>query len=133
MPFEDGILNQVCSWARFLHCNQYFDLVSFSCIFINSIMLMNFYYGMDPDTRYILTQFNLAFLMFYIFEMTLKFLAYGIRITLKGPSNIFDSIVIIASIIELFVSGGAGSISALRILRLLSLAQYFFNVFFQLL
>lgn len=76
---------------------------------------------------------NIAIVVIFIFELTIKFLAYGPRGVLLGPEkwwNLFDIIIVITSIIETILdmvtqasfSNGLDS-SHLRVMRVVRLAR----------
>ena len=66
-----------------------------------------------------LEQFNIAFTYIFTFDMSLKIFGLGIREYIKDKMNIFDTAIVILSLIEHFVFGGGGSaMSSIRILRI---------------
>ena len=54
----------------------------------------------------------------------IKFIAFDYRFILRQMAIVFDIVVVLASVIEYFAGGSGGAISALRIFRLIVLAQY---------
>ena len=63
--------------------------------------------------------FNIAFTYIFTVDMSLKIFGLGIREYIQDKMNIFDTAIVILSLIEHFVFGGGGSaISSIRILRI---------------
>jgi Ion transport protein len=98
-------------------------------IILNTLSLAMDKYPIDLSQTNFLEKVNIVFTIFFLIEMIIKMLALGIKDYFKGSAfNIFDSVIVLASIIDLFTSNillnadteGSGSvITALRGFRLL--------------
>lgn len=73
-------------------------------IVINTIILGLDRYPNTRDDTVILDNFNIGFTIFFIIEAILKLIGMGIKGYLDDNYNIFDSLIVIASIIDIFVS-----------------------------
>jgi hypothetical protein len=99
------------------------------CIIINTIILALDRYPIDIDQTIFLEKLNIIFTIIFTLEMFIKMLAVGLKNYFRGTMfNVFDCGVVIASIIDIFLSNllvtdateSSGSvITALRGFRLL--------------
>jgi len=99
------------------------------CIIINTIILALDKYPVDIDQTIFLEKLNIVFTIIFTLEMFIKMLAVGLKNYFRGTMfNVFDCGVVIASIIDIFLSNllvndateSSGSvITALRGFRLL--------------
>jgi hypothetical protein len=99
------------------------------CIIINTIILALDKYPIDMDQTIFLEKLNIVFTIIFTLEMFIKMLAVGLKNYFRGTMfNVFDCGVVIASIIDIFLSNlivndvteSSGSvITALRGFRLL--------------
>jgi hypothetical protein len=81
-------------------------------------------YPIDYDQANILEKVNMGFSAIFIVEMIIKLFALGFKDYFIDPFNSFDCVVVLASLVDLFVSNlvnneSRGSITALRGFRLL--------------
>jgi len=81
-------------------------------------------YPGDVQQAYILEKLNIGFSIIFFFETTLKLLGLGFRGYFLDNYNIFDLVIVIASIVDLFISSlmnlkAKGVITALRSFRLM--------------
>ena len=85
--------------------------------------------GMPLLWKQIQQTLNYFFTLVFLFEMLVKMAAYGIDVYLSDSFNIFDSFVVLISIVETvmgFISNASGgSMSALRALRLFRVFRAF--------
>ncbi|KAH9505340.1 hypothetical protein Btru_058406 [Bulinus truncatus] len=103
--------------------SQLFYWVVIVLVFLNTVSVASEHYN-QPDWH---TQFlyitEYAFLGLFIFEMSIKMYALGVRMYFQSSFNIFDCVVIVGSIVEViwseFKKGSSFGISVLRALRLL--------------
>ncbi|XP_055897179.1 voltage-dependent calcium channel type A subunit alpha-1-like isoform X2 [Biomphalaria glabrata] len=103
--------------------SQLFYWIVIVLVFLNTVSVASEHYN-QPDWH---TQFlyitEYAFLGLFIFEMSIKMYALGVRIYFQSSFNIFDCVVIVGSIVEViwseFKKGSSFGISVLRALRLL--------------
>jgi hypothetical protein len=99
------------------------------CIIVNTIILALDKYPINLEQTEVLEKLNIVFTIIFTFEMLIKIMALGIKNYFKGTMfNVFDCAVVIASIVDLFLSNflinddteSSGSvITALRGFRLL--------------
>ena len=73
---------------------------------------------------------NLGFFTFFVAELILKLSAYGFKQYFHDRFNWFDTAVVLVSIVDVFLqyssvnsSTGSGSLSALRVFRLIKIFQ----------
>lgn len=100
-------------------------------IIANTIILSLDRYPQDESDRYIYDNVNNAFSIVFIFEMIAKLLAFGFRTYIRDPFNIFDSIIVVSSFVDLVVafaglqetSGAITAFRAFRLIRIFKLAK----------
>jgi hypothetical protein len=103
--------------------NFWFHQFILACIILNSITL-----AMDQpavenpaELQAFLDGSEIFFTVVFCLEMVLKVIALGFALHphayLRTPWNVLDGIIVIASVVNLFVSGG--NVSALRVVRVL--------------
>ena len=89
-------------------------------ILLNTIFLAMEHHGMSDTLAYFLEIANIMLTSLFALEMLLKIIGYSLRGYLSDVFNVFDAIIVIISVTELFVSTSAASgVTALRTLRLL--------------
>ena len=98
-------------------------------IILNTLVLSLDRYPVDLKETAILEKVNILFTVIFTLEMVFKMLAVGIRAYFRGGAfNIFDCVIVIASITDIFManflisndqSGSGSAITALRGFRLL--------------
>lgn len=92
------------------------------CVFLNTLMLAMD--GLAPDSwADLFFNLNLAFTTVFTVEMTIKLFGLGIKNYCKDTFNIFDSIIVALSLVELVISltsseNGGGATSAFRAVRI---------------
>jgi len=97
---------------------SWFDTFIMLAVVINTIILALDGY-VSKESSELLDQFNLGFTYIFMIDMCLKMFGIGIIEYLKDKMNIFDSIIVTTSLIELFLFGGGSSaISAFRSVRI---------------
>uniref|UniRef100_F7CNJ4 Sodium channel protein n=1 Tax=Monodelphis domestica TaxID=13616 RepID=F7CNJ4_MONDO len=96
------------------------DLAITICIILNTIFMSMEHYGQGKDFDKMLCIGNYVFTGIFIAEMCLKIIALDPYYYFLRPWNIFDSIIVILSIVEIIISDVLKSnLSILRSLRLL--------------
>uniref|UniRef100_G1KIU2 Sodium channel protein n=1 Tax=Anolis carolinensis TaxID=28377 RepID=G1KIU2_ANOCA len=96
------------------------DLTITLCIVINTLFMALEHYKMTPGFKLMLSIGNKIFTGIFTAEVILKIIAMDPYYYFQQSSNIFDSIVVFISIIELSIpSGKKGTFTVLRTLRLL--------------
>ncbi len=89
------------------------------CVFMNTIILTT--EGLVSNQgEIILNKFNFSFTIIFTIDMGLKVFGMGVVDYLRDKMNVFDSIIVILSIIELALTGGSGgsALSAFRSVRI---------------
>lgn len=111
--------------------NTWFQRFILFIITTNAVFLSLDHYPQTDTWLTMLTIGNYFFVGVFVVEMILKMVAYGVKGYYKRPSNRFDAVVTIASVIELLVLeiGGIdnelslGAFRSLRLLRVLRLSS----------
>ncbi|CAG5136626.1 unnamed protein product, partial [Candidula unifasciata] len=103
--------------------SQLFYWVVIVLVFLNTASVASEHYNQPEWHVQFLYISEYAFLGLFIFEMSIKMYALGVRIYFQSSFNIFDCVVIVGSIVEViwseFKTGSSFGISVLRALRLL--------------
>ena len=96
-------------------------------IVMNTIMLaFDRYPEPSNDQQFIFYVLNIVFTVIFGLEVLIKILALSVRGFLRDRFNIFDTIVVIISVIELNLDSGSGSsLGALRAVRLFRIFKIF--------
>lgn len=94
-------------------------------ILLNTASLAMDRYPIDPLESYYLDLSNTIFTIIFTYEMLLKIFGYGILPYFRDGLNIFDTLIVVVSILDLVLSsanvfsgGGLVALSAFRTLRL---------------
>ncbi|CDW82905.1 voltage-gated ion channel superfamily [Stylonychia lemnae] len=116
--------NKIYHFCFKLVKSSYFTQFISILIVLNTIDLALDRYPIDEEQSLILDEINMAFSMVFMIEMIIKLLAFGFKAYFRDPFNVFDCVVVISSLIDLFVSflvdsSSGGAITALRGFRLI--------------
>jgi hypothetical protein len=121
--------NKLYKFAYRLTEKSSFEIFMAVCIIINTVILALDKYPENLEQTEVLEKLNIVFTIIFTFEMLIKMLAVGLKNYFKGTMfNVFDCGVVIASIVDIFLSNllvsdeseSSGSvITALRGFRLL--------------
>uniref|UniRef100_A0A8C5SRN1 Sodium channel protein n=1 Tax=Laticauda laticaudata TaxID=8630 RepID=A0A8C5SRN1_LATLA len=96
------------------------DLIITLCIVMNTLFMALDHYKMTPQFEQALSSGNMIFTAIFTAEMILKIIAMDPYHYFQQRSNVFDSVIVLISIVELRKKGGKkGSFSVLRTLRLM--------------
>lgn len=110
--------------------NQAFDIIIFTCICLNTIVLALAWYGMNEDILSVLEVLNYIFTGIYTIEMIFKIIAFG-KSYFRDGWCIFDFLIVMSAwlgiiLLQVF-SIDVGSISTIirsfRIARVLKLIK----------
>ena len=110
--------------------NQAFDIIIFTCICLNTIVLALSWYGMNEDILSVLEVLNYIFTGIYTIEMIFKIIAFG-KSYFRDGWCIFDFLIVMSAwlgiiLLQVF-SIDVGSISTIirsfRIARVLKLIK----------
>ncbi|CAF3190743.1 unnamed protein product, partial [Rotaria sp. Silwood2] len=124
-----------CIWPYFLNCqkhianfvaSKYYSHIVLSAILMNTLLMGVEYHGQPQSLTNALEFCNLAFALLYIIEMMLKIIADGYLQYIKNIYNLFDSAIVIISIIELqgHMNSGLSVLRTFRLLRVLKLVRF---------
>ena len=99
---------------------SFFDNLMILSVAINTAILAQDRYGIDPDYQLVLSTFNQVFTWVFICEMSLKIVGLGPIKYFKDKMNYLDCGVVLLSIVEMaFLSGSQGkAFSAFRTVRI---------------
>ncbi len=89
-----------------------------SLILANTLVLAMQYHGMPKAMSSALNIINTVFTSIFAVEMIFKVFAYGPRGYIRDRWNLFDGVVVVASVIELALARGNGVLSVFRAFRL---------------
>ena len=95
------------------------------CILINTILLAMDGYPIKREKLELLDQLNEVFTYIFLVEMVTKLIGLGFKDYAADGFNVFDSVIVVISVVELFLSHGNiefssnGAISVFRAVRLL--------------
>ncbi|XP_074521311.1 sodium channel protein type 4 subunit alpha B-like [Halichoeres trimaculatus] len=116
--------------------NPLFDLGIVLCLIINILFLAMEHYPMTESFESMLAVSNLVFMFIYLVELLLKVLAMDPYGYFKVSWNIFDSSIVVFSVLEMGLAdvSGLGILRGLRLLRVFRLARWWpsFNLFLKL-
>ncbi|XP_044531454.1 sodium channel protein type 5 subunit alpha-like [Gracilinanus agilis] len=104
--------------VKFVVMDPFTDLTITICIVLNTLFMALEHYNMTPDFEDMLQVGNLVFTGIFTAEMTFKIIALDPYYYFQQGWNIFDSIIVILSLMELGLSR-MGNLSVLRSFRLL--------------
>ena len=93
------------------------------CIILNTVFLAVEHHGMSAELKHVLEIGNKVFTTFFTTEAVLKLLALSKEYFASGW-NIFDLVIVIASLVDLF----AESINGISVLRGMRLVSYFLRL-----
>ena len=96
------------------------------CILFNTIFLSLERYPMPQSEKDAYNQVNYFFSSIFAIEVVLKIIGQSPKKFVQDYFNIFDSVIVMVSILEVFVSSGSGGgVSALRAFRLFRIFKLF--------
>ncbi|CEM24784.1 unnamed protein product [Vitrella brassicaformis CCMP3155] len=127
-PLSTRIVVAVRTFCYTISTSPLFIFLMVICILANTIILALDRYDDDnpisPAQQTTFENMNLAFTVIFSVEILLKLIGFG-RGFFRDSFNIFDSVVVIFSIVELTQPGGAGASAfrTFRLLRILKLAR----------
>jgi hypothetical protein len=95
-------------------------------IMINTIVLaLDKYPPHNENFQRALDDVNLLFTVIFTLEVVMKIIGLGARPFCRDRFNIFDALIVIISLVEISMSEGSGSFSALRAFRLFRIFKLF--------
>ncbi|CDQ62833.1 unnamed protein product [Oncorhynchus mykiss] len=105
-------------WVYFIVMDPFMDLVITICIVLNIMFLAMEHYPMTIEFEEVLSVGNLVFIGIFTAEMVLKLIAMDPYYYFQVGGNIFDSIIVAISLMELWLADVEG-LSVLRSFRLM--------------
>lgn len=102
-----------------------FGSIILFCILMNTIFLSLERHPMPQSEKNAYNNVNYFFTSVFAIEVILKVIGLSPRKFIMDKFNIFDSIIVLVSVIELFFSSGSGGVSALRAFRLFRIFKLF--------
>ena len=128
------LCDQYCfSYVRKIHqfikqfvASKYFRRIVLSAIVINTLSMGIEYHGQPDSLTNALEYSNIIFTILFACEMILKIIAEGFLKYIKNAYNLFDSGIVIMSIIELQgnKNSGLSVLRTFRLLRVLKLVRF---------
>ena len=106
--------------------SRYFRRIVLSAIVVNTLSMGIEYHGQPPSLTNALEYSNLVFTTLFAIEMVLKIIAEGCLKYIKNAYNLFDSAIVIMSIVELQgnKNSGLSVLRTFRLLRVLKLVRF---------
>ena len=103
--------------------DPFFEVVITFCILANTFFMSMEKYPVDQSRTAMLEKANNVFTIIFIIEMILKIIGLTPHLYFKETWNIFDSIVILFSILEVMLKQFQSNIAVLRAFRLLRILK----------
>ncbi|XP_072455049.1 sodium channel protein type 11 subunit alpha isoform X2 [Notamacropus eugenii] len=137
LPCESNLISKYCIWeccplwlrikriVGLIIMDPFADLVITICIIVNTVFMAMEHYGQTPDFENLLSTGNYVFTGIFVAEMFFKIIALDPYNYFLRPWNIFDSIIVVLSLVEIiitrsfFENKNKANLSLLRSLRLL--------------
>lgn len=113
--------------VRRIVLNNAFSTVFIILVVLNTASMTIDHYGMPVWLDEVTDWLNIMFIGLFIAELVLKLFGLGLREFLSDTFNIFDSVVVMFSFIELFFQHESGftALRTIRLLRVFKLARFF--------
>ncbi|KAL4623474.1 sodium channel protein type 4 subunit alpha-like [Arapaima gigas] len=112
-------------WVKFMVMDPFMDLAITMCIVLNTLFMALEHYPMTDEFSRMLSVGNLVFTGIFTAEMVLKIMALDPYYYFQQGWNIFDSIIVCLSLMELGLSNveGLSVLRSFRLLRVFKLAK----------
>ncbi|XP_045924804.1 sodium channel protein type 4 subunit alpha A [Micropterus dolomieu] len=112
-------------WVHFVVMDPFVDLGITICIVLNTLFMAMEHYPMTPEFDYMLSVGNLVFTGIFTAEMFFKLIAMDPYYYFQVGWNIFDSIIVTLSLVELGLANvqGLSVLRSFRLLRVFKLAK----------
>ncbi|XP_074506510.1 sodium channel protein type 5 subunit alpha-like [Sebastes fasciatus] len=116
---------QMKEWVKYMVMDPFLDLGITICIVLNTLFMAMEHYPMTDEFNTMLFVGNLVFTGIFTAEMVLKLIAMDPYYYFQQGWNIFDSIIVCLSLMELGLSnvGGMSVLRSFRLLRVFKLAK----------
>ncbi|XP_014771226.1 sodium channel protein 1 brain [Octopus bimaculoides] len=115
---------RIQSYAHYIISDSFTDVFIIFTIVLNTLFLAMEHHGMSMGLKHVLKFANYVFTSVFLLEALLKIVAFN-KQYFKSGWNVFDLIVVAASLIDLGVEGlkGVSVFRSFRLLRVFRLAQ----------
>ncbi|KAK3529403.1 hypothetical protein QTP70_031133, partial [Hemibagrus guttatus] len=112
-------------WVHFVVMDPFVDLGITICIVLNTLFMAMEHYPMSSEFEHVLTVGNLVFTGIFTAEMVFKLIALDPYYYFQVGWNIFDSIIVTLSLVELGLANvqGLSVLRSFRLLRVFKLAK----------
>ncbi|CAL8303807.1 unnamed protein product [Lota lota] len=112
-------------WVHFVVMDPFVDLAITICIVLNTLFMAMEHYPMTPEFDHMLSVGNLVFTGIFAAEMFFKLIAMDPYYYFQVGWNIFDSIIVTMSLVELGLANvqGLSVLRSFRLLRVFKLAK----------
>uniref|UniRef100_A0AAR2JG91 Sodium channel protein n=1 Tax=Pygocentrus nattereri TaxID=42514 RepID=A0AAR2JG91_PYGNA len=112
-------------WVNFVVMDPFVDLGITICIVLNTLFMAMEHYPMSHDFEHVLSVGNLVFTGIFTAEMVFKLIAMDPYYYFQVGWNIFDSIIVTLSLVELGLANvqGLSVLRSFRLLRVFKLAK----------
>ncbi|XP_058476873.1 sodium channel protein type 4 subunit alpha A isoform X1 [Solea solea] len=113
------------NWMHFVVMDPFADLTITICIVLNTLFMAMEHYPMTAEFDYMLSVGNLVFTGIFTAEMVFKLIAMDPYYYFQVGWNIFDSIIVTLSLVELGLANvqGLSVLRSFRLLRVFKLAK----------
>ncbi|XP_070783820.1 sodium channel protein type 4 subunit alpha A isoform X2 [Enoplosus armatus] len=113
------------NWVHFVVMDPFVDLAITICIVLNTLFMAMEHYPMTPEFNNMLSVGNLVFTGIFTAEMFFKLIAMDPYYYFQVGWNIFDSIIVTLSLVELGLANvqGLSVLRSFRLLRVFKLAK----------
>jgi Ion transport protein len=74
------------------------------CILVNTLLLALDRYPDDPEETKVMEKINIFFTAIFTVEVVIKLLAIGFKHYFKSMFNLFDCLVVISGLIDIFLA-----------------------------
>ena len=118
-------VNRMSARIKGLVESEVFQNCVTATIVLNTLTMAMEYHGMSPTYAQVLQLCNYVFLSLFCAEMALKLSAFGPWKYITTPSDLFDGIIVLASLSEVGWPEGPEGLSVLRAFRLLRVLRLF--------
>ncbi|XP_068940674.1 sodium channel protein type 11 subunit alpha [Petaurus breviceps papuanus] len=131
LPCQSNFVSKYCIWeccplwlrikriVELIITDPFADLVITICIIVNTVFMAMEHHKMDDNFKKMLNTGNYVFTGIFVTEMFFKIIALDPYYYFLRPWNIFDSIIVVLSLMEIILTVGVSNLSLLRSLRLL--------------
>ncbi|XP_036593864.1 sodium channel protein type 11 subunit alpha [Trichosurus vulpecula] len=132
LPCQNNFVSKYCIWeccplwlrikriVELIIMDPFADLVITICIIVNTVFMAMEHYKKEQAFDHMLNVGNYVFTGIFVAEMFFKIIALDPYYYFLRPWNIFDSIIVVLSLVEIIITNVANSnLSLLRSLRLL--------------